>query len=102
MVNSFCHGGRGQGGGQSCSQHEAAPFNCAARIKYNKFVSQHYCCDNIMSYGFQRHSQDHRERAEMLRQMLDLLTSDGYLVRQDDAVRFRYALLRRYWREVQG
>ena len=46
--------------------------------------------------------QDHRERAEMLRQMLDLLTSDGYLVRQEDTVRFRSALLRRYWREVQG
>jgi hypothetical protein len=45
---------------------------------------------------------DNRERAEMLRQMLDLLTSDGYLVRQEDAVRFRSALLRRYWREVQG
>jgi hypothetical protein len=44
---------------------------------------------------------DNRERAEMLRQMLDLLTSDGYLVRQEDAVRFRSALLRRYWREVQ-
>jgi hypothetical protein len=34
--------------------------------------------------------------------MVDLLTSDGYLVRQEDAVRFRSALLRRYWREVQG
>jgi hypothetical protein len=45
---------------------------------------------------------DNQERAEMLRQMLDLLTSDGYLVRQEDAVRFRSALLRRYWREVQG
>ena len=45
---------------------------------------------------------DHRERAEMLRQMLDLLISDGYLVRQEGAVRFRSALLRRYWREVQG
>jgi hypothetical protein len=46
--------------------------------------------------------QDTRERAEMLRQMLDLLTSDGYLVRQEGSVRFRSALLRRYWREVQG
>src|ERR1039457_2051738 len=45
---------------------------------------------------------DNRERAEMLRQMLDLLMSDGYLVRQEDAGRFRSALLRRYWREVQG
>jgi uncharacterized protein len=44
---------------------------------------------------------DNRERAEMLRQMLDLLTSDGYLVRQEGAVHFRSALLRRYWREVQ-
>jgi len=40
--------------------------------------------------------------AEMLRQLLDLLISDGYLVRQEGAVRFRSALLRRYWREVQG
>ena len=38
----------------------------------------------------------------MLRQLLDLLTSDGYLVRQEGAVRFRSALLRRYWREVQA
>ena len=45
---------------------------------------------------------DNRERAEMLRQMLDLLTSDGYLVRQEGAVHFRSALLRRYWREVQA
>ena len=41
-------------------------------------------------------------RADMLRQLLDLLTSDGYLIRQDGVVRFRSALLRRYWREVQG
>jgi hypothetical protein len=45
---------------------------------------------------------DNRERAEMLRQLLDLLTSDGYLVRREGAVRFRSALLRRYWREVQA
>jgi hypothetical protein len=45
---------------------------------------------------------DNRDRAEMLRQLLDLLTSDGYLVRQEGAVRFRSALLRRYWREVQS
>ena len=45
---------------------------------------------------------DSRDRAEMLRQLLDLLTSDGYLVRQEGAVRFRSALLRRYWREVQS
>jgi hypothetical protein len=42
------------------------------------------------------------ERAEILRQLLDLLISDGYLVRQQGAVRFRSALLRRYSREVQG
>jgi hypothetical protein len=45
---------------------------------------------------------DTRVRAEILRQLLDLLISDGYLVRQLDVVRFRSALLRRYWREVQG
>ena len=43
-----------------------------------------------------------QERAEILRQLLDLLISDGYLVRRQEAVRFRSALLRRYWREVQG
>jgi hypothetical protein len=42
------------------------------------------------------------ERAKILRQLLDLLASDGYLVRQNDMVRFRSALLRRYWREVQA
>jgi hypothetical protein len=42
-----------------------------------------------------------QERADMLRQVLDLLISDGYLVRQQGVVRFRSALLRRYWREVQ-
>jgi hypothetical protein len=45
---------------------------------------------------------DDRERAEMLRQLLDLLISDGYLVRREGFVRFRSALLRRYWREVQA
>ena len=45
---------------------------------------------------------DDRERAEVLRQLLDLLISDGYLVRQQGVVRFRSALLRRYWLEVQG
>jgi hypothetical protein len=49
-----------------------------------------------------RELYDNRERAEMLRQLLDLLISDGYLVRQEDVVRFRSALLRRYWREVQA
>jgi hypothetical protein len=42
------------------------------------------------------------ERAEVLRQLLDLLISDGYLVRQREVVRFRSALVRRYWLEVQG
>ena len=46
--------------------------------------------------------RDDRERADILRQLLDLLISDGYLVRQQDVIRFRSALLRRYWREVQG
>ena len=45
---------------------------------------------------------DDNERAEMLRQLLDLLTSDGYLVRESGVVHFRSALLRRYWREVQA
>ncbi len=48
-----------------------------------------------------RELADERERAEMLRQLLDVLIGDGYLVRQEGAVRFRSALLRRYWREVQ-
>src|ERR1035437_1259664 len=48
-----------------------------------------------------RELNDDQERAEMLRQLLDLLMSDGYLVRQEGIVRFRSALLRRYWREVQ-
>ncbi len=43
-----------------------------------------------------------QQRAEMLRQLLDLLVSDGYLVNQEGVVRFRSALLRRYWREVQA
>ena len=45
---------------------------------------------------------DDQERADMLRQLLDLLISDGYLVGQEGVVRFRSALLRRYWREVQA
>src|SRR6266478_934154 len=49
-----------------------------------------------------REVSDDGERAEILRQLLDLLISDGYLVRQQDVVHFRSALLRRYWREVQG
>jgi len=48
-----------------------------------------------------REMNDDQERAEVLRQLLDLLVSDGYLVRQEGLVRFRSALLRRYWREVQ-
>ena len=42
------------------------------------------------------------ERERTLRQLLDLLISDGYLVRLQGGVRFRSALLRRYWLEVQG
>ncbi|MGD0872892.1 MAG: hypothetical protein ABSB88_25385 [Bryobacteraceae bacterium] len=49
-----------------------------------------------------RELNDDQERAEMLRQVLDLLTSDGYLVRHEGAVHFRSAFLRRYWREVQA
>lgn len=45
---------------------------------------------------------DAQERAEVLRQLLDLLVSDGYLVSQEGVIRFRSALLRRYWREVQA
>lgn len=44
---------------------------------------------------------DDRQRSEVLAQLLDLLTSDGYLVREVNTVRFRSALLRRYWRQVQ-
>jgi uncharacterized protein len=43
-----------------------------------------------------------QERMETLRQLLDLLVSDGYLVRRPGGVRFRSALLRRYWLEVQA
>ena len=49
-----------------------------------------------------REMSDDQERTGMLRQSLDLLISDGYLVRQEGVVRFRSALLRRYWREVQA
>jgi uncharacterized tellurite resistance protein B-like protein len=44
---------------------------------------------------------DDRQRSELLAQVLDLLTSDGYVVRTETRVRFRSALLRRYWKEVQ-
>jgi hypothetical protein len=44
---------------------------------------------------------DDRQRSEPLGQLIDLLTSDGYLVRDESVVRFRSALLRRYWKEVQ-
>jgi hypothetical protein len=47
-----------------------------------------------------RELADEQERTEMMRQLLDLLIGDGYLVRQGRTVRFRSALLRRYWREV--
>jgi hypothetical protein len=40
------------------------------------------------------------ERAEIIRQLLDLLIGDGYLVRRPDGVRFRSSLLRRYCREI--
>lgn len=49
-----------------------------------------------------RELNDDQQRTEMLRQMFDLLISDGYLVRQNDALRFRSALLRRYWLDVQA
>jgi len=49
-----------------------------------------------------REIADNRERAAVLRQALDLLISDAYLVRSLDVVRFRSALVRRYWQEVQG
>lgn len=42
------------------------------------------------------------ERAIMLRQLVDLLVSDGYLVKEQGTVRFRSSLVRRYWREVQA
>jgi hypothetical protein len=42
------------------------------------------------------------ERAQVIRHLLDFLTGDGYLVRRGDSVHFRSALLRRYWKEVQG
>jgi hypothetical protein len=51
---------------------------------------------------FSQEVNDDRERTEILRQVLDLLISDGYLVRQQTHVRFRSALLRRYWAEVQA
>jgi len=44
---------------------------------------------------------DERQRSELLAQLLDLLISDGYLVRAESMVRFRSALLRRYWKEVR-
>jgi hypothetical protein len=45
---------------------------------------------------------DATERARLLRNLLDFLISDGYLIRHNDRVRFRSALLRRYWLEVQA
>ena len=45
---------------------------------------------------------DQKSRTELLRQALDLLVSDGYLVKQGDVVRFRSSLLRRYWMELQA
>jgi len=49
-----------------------------------------------------REISDDKERTDILRQALDLLISDAYLVRLRDVVRFRSALVRRYWLEVQG
>ncbi len=43
---------------------------------------------------------DERQRA--LRQVLDILISDGYFVREAGHIRFRSALLRRYWLETQA
>lgn len=48
------------------------------------------------------HISNDEERALMLRQLLDLLVSDGYLVREQGIVRFRSSLVRRYWLEVQA
>ncbi|MBK5295469.1 MAG: hypothetical protein JJE04_27800 [Acidobacteriia bacterium] len=77
----------------------------------------HPCCEIILSLTcleaagitvasidlrLSKEVNDDKERTELLRQMLDLLISDGYLVRQEGVVRFRSALLRRYWREVQA
>jgi hypothetical protein len=42
------------------------------------------------------------DRTPLLRQLLELLVGDGYLVRDGGLVRFRSALLRRYWREIQS
>jgi hypothetical protein len=49
-----------------------------------------------------REVRNDADRARVVRQVLDLLIGDGYLIRYGDAVRFRSALVRRYWREVQG
>lgn len=45
---------------------------------------------------------DDRSRAQLVRQLFDLLIGDGYLVRNQDSIRFRSSLLRRYWMETQG
>ena len=77
---------------------------------------QHYCeivlslaCRDVSGVAIEtvelRLSQelnDEKERTEIVRQVLDLLVSDGYLVRQEQVIRFRSSLLRRYWREVQA
>jgi hypothetical protein len=42
------------------------------------------------------------DRELALKHLLDFLIADGYLIRVGASVRFRSALLRRYWREVQG
>ena len=42
---------------------------------------------------------DPRERDAKLRYLLDVLQSDGYLVEQGRRWRFRFSLLRDFWRE---
>ncbi len=49
-----------------------------------------------------RELTDDQERGEVLRHLIDLLVSDGYLVREEDSLHFRSALVRRYWLEVQA
>ncbi|MGO9240062.1 MAG: hypothetical protein ACLQBJ_04550 [Bryobacteraceae bacterium] len=56
---------------------------------------------NTVEIRLRNEITDDRERTEVLKQVIDLLVSDGYLVRDASTVRFRSALLRRYWREVR-
>jgi uncharacterized protein len=78
--------------------------------------AQHYCeiilslaCRDVSGVSVEsidlrlsRELNDDTERAETVRLSLDLLISDGYLVRREAVVRFRSALLRRYWKDVQA